>query len=649
LTGATGATGATGLTGATGATGAMGATGPCCELKINVCYKGWVTTEISGATGPVGSNPGDIVLNCKEPSTISTGKIFYVNESHLLEELSQQPEKPFWFWANAENPWDLIKVYFDNTMELCKCKVIVPDECCQLLFDIKNCRIFTPRLAGGWSPECVIATSAPDILFQCITSYDAVNNLICVSVQVVTSDLIKTGLFEFEFTYLHPDSTYVSEVQVLNFDTVNTDTSISGQTAIKGINVSNINMGNHIVWTGKYSYSGSSGSINPLSDSLGFNVFTHEDFHAYNEHSEGPLAIGGDFYINDSNYDVSLNPDPNWSYSLPGDPTSTSMTPKHFQTHLVVGGRILFDNTKQLTSKVGPNIEAFVRIGSKSGSPPSGYAILDEEYHSDQNNVCKNARLSDGGSNYDNLQRYIELTQAVQSFTGAVVPACPVPNLRHAICLSPINFTSTFQNMASNSDNLCLCPDNVTITVQDIAKPTEGTINSLINGTNSITITSDQYTKLVFNAQPSASSPLVINVLEPIVNPIPGEINWILETVGLSNISYPYLLFNIKNTVTKVNIFGITDSFQGSILATGAEIVKTGSKNIDGQVVSKSFFHGTSSNPNSSELHHYPFLGTFNCGSSCASFVLNVTKVSIDCREISVTTNPSECCQQVNV
>ncbi len=319
-------------------------------------------------------------------------------------------------------------------------------------------------------------------------------------------------------------------------------------------------------------------SGNPLDPAEGFNVFTSGDFYASNIHSEGPIAAGGDFYVDTNGYYTNGRNTADFVDTASGDTQPTS---------LLVGGQVLW--TGNYTLQLQGN--SYVKIGDDSNID-----VLNE----DQNGTSVNTRIVPTGQGYAGPQN---LNLGVQQPVASVSPAT-----------LPIDFASAFATMTGTSTELSSCVAN-DVTVEPTTTSGFGKITSLANGTNVLTITADEWDEITFeNVKPTATSPLLINVTDS------GTVVWDTKLNALAPSDAQYILINFPNaTDLTLSNNANTVNIYGSVLAPLADVTFDGSSNIDGQVVSKTFIH------NGGELHPENFSAELECQTSTAISLSNVS------------------------
>lgn len=341
----------------------------------------------------------------------------------------------------------------------------------------------------------------------------------------------------------------------------------------------------------------------PTAPALGFNVFLEGNARLVNNETEGPMAVGGNLKI-DGGYQVSIHSV--GTFQVSGVPVS-----------LVVGGRMEY-----LSGQLAVNSNGYVKIGDCTGSTV---------WYQDPNGAYPPIRITPTSSYDANPRVNLSVSANTIGVSAGVNPVCQG---------GLIDFASRFATMRASSTCMSTLPDNAIITnsagtpIPHTGLPNQVKIN-LQTGQNVLNITGTDFNamdELTFTTPPSASKYLVINVNAA------GTYNWDVPNingVGFSNC--PYVLYNFYNT-TVLNMTG-SGSVQGTIFAPFADLTKTANtSNIEGQVIAKSFVHG------SAENHYAIFSPTITgCGASTpttAAFTVNSNNQCLVCNSF-VFTNTS--------
>ena len=231
------------------------------------------------------------------------------------------------------------------------------------------------------------------------------------------------------------------------------------------------------------------------------------------------------------------------------------------ESGLIVGGKISF------LSGMGMNLNqsAYMKIGDATGT-----TIFDQ-----QNSVDVLTRVSNGS--YDstpriNLQIHQDASTVAQN--------------------NVIDFNGAFNNFRAYSNAI----SNLTPTLSMTNNSGSGNINLVANQTNILNITGTvlaTYSTIIFNQQPSATQPLIINV------DATGLFDWTLPTFsGIGDTQGAFILFNFYNT-DFLNISS-GNTLYGTVFAPNTDFTKSNSGNINGQVIAKAYTHVEG------ELHHHP-------------------------------------------
>lgn len=326
---------------------------------------------------------------------------------------------------------------------------------------------------------------------------------------------------------------------------------------------------------------------NPLSSAGKFNVFTQSNVTLVTNESEGPIAIGGNLTVA-GNYQVA--------FTNVGD-----LTVGNIPIGLVVAGGVT------LTSgQLQVNNKGYVKIGTCTGLTV---------WYKDNNNAFSPIRITKSSDGYPSPSAWIQINTQADGWPGYQQPN-PVSASNNPVCeASPINFSSAFTTLKTNSTNLAQC--------QGVALVTEnanGDVLSNISGQNLY---------LDLPANPTAAKPRIWNVEGTALNSI-NELNlrftptanepliinvstgtsfiWNVKNQNVSG-SMKYIIWNFPNATT-LDIEG-NATIEGSILAPNASVVKTvNQSNIEGQLIAQTY------NQSGGEMHHYPFEGNVDCAST---------------------------------
>ena len=321
---------------------------------------------------------------------------------------------------------------------------------------------------------------------------------------------------------------------------------------------------------------------NPLEGDQGFQIISEGNF-TFNggSHVHGPMAVGGNFIINTSAA-AEINMDPVGTYVFPGDGSTT--------TGLMVKGSVTWTNgfAKVLSNRL-------IHIGNSSGSTQS------------DNGVNMNTQVLPAGTSYNNAKR-IEGT----------VDQTPSPAVFQTVAF---DFASLFNDFRANSDAMAACSNNVqlynssnvAISGNNVTSAQNVRINTLSNGTNYLDLTTtslNNITELNFQSGgiPSASKLLVITV------PLTANFTWNNSNLpGISNTSAPYILWNFTGSSTYTLNVNTASLVVGTIFAPNHNLTKSGTGDIDGNLIAKSITIGTG------EIHFFPFGSSVSMCSTCSN------------------------------
>ncbi len=334
------------------------------------------------------------------------------------------------------------------------------------------------------------------------------------------------------------------------------------------------------------------GPVDPLSAALTFGVMTEGNAKVVTNESQGTMAVGGNLSF--GGYQIGDNAS-SLQFTVPGDARPTA---------LVVGGHVDFggsSGTLQVQS------QAYVKIGDLTGTFVR---------NTDDNNVSVNTRVLP--SNDYNATPSVQLN--TRQPVASVGPT------------SPINFANAFTSFRDTSASLGTC--NNTLTLQDAngnplpatLPPATGAYITLTSGvTNVLNISGanlNNIQTITFRNQPSASTPLLVNV-----DTGGGGYAW--NSPNFSGISGPqaeFVLFNFWNTGSLANpaalsIVAGAQTIESSIYAPNATLSDNSASNTEGSIVAKTYDH------EGGEDHYFPFSTTLSCTSTAAA-AISVVKSS---------------------
>ncbi|MEV4533764.1 choice-of-anchor A family protein [Asanoa sp. NPDC049518] len=296
------------------------------------------------------------------------------------------------------------------------------------------------------------------------------------------------------------------------------------------------------------------GPVNPVEGGLGFLVLVERDATLTGTESEGPVAIGGDLTFG-SAYRIA---------------TERNARVGSGDSPLVIGGRALIGAPKVVDAKV---------FGA-SGKDDGASVVL---------------RGADA--------------------------ATPVPGARKASLdvQQSLDFPGVFAAFRERSQQFGTCAETVKLRnsgggVLDRPVSTPGTrayVSLTPNQTNVLNLTGAEFNNLsdlTFNTQPSAETPLLVNVGTG------ADYEWrTANFAGISDEQAPYILMNFPDA-TSITQVG-ADTAEGTIYAPNAAFTDVNSANNEGNVVVRSYTHGTPA-ANGGETHDLPFNTTVQCGAA---------------------------------
>lgn len=323
---------------------------------------------------------------------------------------------------------------------------------------------------------------------------------------------------------------------------------------------------------------------NPLSPAGKFNIFTQSNVTLVTNESEGPVAIGGNLTVA-GNYQVA--------FTNVGD-----LQVGNIPIGLVVGGGVTLSS-----GQLQVNNKGYVKIGTCTGLTV---------WYKDNNNTFSPIRITKSSETYPSPSTWIQINNQADGWTGYEQPN-NVSASNNPVCeASPINFTTAFTTLKTNSTNLAQC-QGVSVVTENLA----GDPLANISGQNLY---------LDLPANPTASKPRIWNVSgadlnsinelhlkftpsvnEPlIINVSTGSaFTWNVKNQLISG-TMKYIIWNFP-TATTLNIEG-SAAIEGSVLAPNAAVVKTVNQaNIEGQLIAQTYNHS------GGEMHHYPFEGNVDC------------------------------------
>lgn len=313
---------------------------------------------------------------------------------------------------------------------------------------------------------------------------------------------------------------------------------------------------------------------NPLEGNEGFQILSEGNltFTGYT-HVHGPLGIGGNLILNNSGVLAEICMDGVGSYIFPGDGSTT--------TGLLVKGGVTWTagGAKVMGGK-------YMHIGNSTGCIQS------------DNGVNMATQVLPTGGSYNQAKR----------IEGAL-DQTPSPAVFQSV---GFDFTTLFNNyrtvsatLESAANTVQLQNSNgVDITGNNVTSAQNVQINTLSNGVNYLDLSQtslNNITELKLNsgATPSASKLLVITV------PLTSNFVWNNSNMpGLSGFNNgAYILWNFYGSSTYNLTINTASLIIGTIFAPNHNLIKTGTGDIDGNLIAKSMQLGLG------EIHFYPFNG----------------------------------------
>ncbi len=295
---------------------------------------------------------------------------------------------------------------------------------------------------------------------------------------------------------------------------------------------------------------------NPTSSAQGFNVFLKNGATLQSSQIQGPLAIGGALTLS-SNFTVAAN-------------TAGSFRVGGVTVGLLIGGRVNYTSG----SSFNVNSNGYAIIGDSTGSV---------SWYHDNNGASSSIRITDNG--YSN-KPYIQLQQNATYFGVSATS-------NQVFQSGLINFNTAFTQfqtsatvMSAYTNNASLTNPNGNISGSTISSViTNGQVKiNLTSGVNVLNVTGtdlNNVSTITFNNSPDASHVLVVNVNAA------GTYNWnVWNQSGVSQSNAAYIIYNFYNT-TSLTISG-NNSIEGTVFAPSADLNKTSTSNIEGQIIANS-------------------------------------------------------------
>lgn len=287
---------------------------------------------------------------------------------------------------------------------------------------------------------------------------------------------------------------------------------------------------------------------NALSAAYGYNAFIQNGVTIESGDTEGPIAMGGDLTINGS-FTVATQAAGAFFHNN-----------EELAASLVINGKVIYQQNEGINLNQG-----YLKIGDLTDSTV---------YDLDNNNVATNTRVTPGDYN-DTPRILLQRNQVLESIHA--------PDI--------IDFDAAFEELNSASISFSELANNITIENGNKITLAENTLNVL-------NVTGEELnnlTNFTFNNQPTADSPLLINVDHN------DEFVWTVQNqAGIGDQHGAFIVYNFFNS-TQITIESGT-TVMGSILAPSSDFIKKSSDNINGQVIAKSYVHMNG------ELHQHPFV-----------------------------------------
>jgi choice-of-anchor A domain-containing protein/uncharacterized repeat protein (TIGR01451 family) len=325
------------------------------------------------------------------------------------------------------------------------------------------------------------------------------------------------------------------------------------------------------------------GPIDPVAAALGFGVFTEGNANVVTNENEGTMAVGGDLSF--GNYQLANNTA--GSFIVPGDAQPSA---------LVVGGQINFAGSVG-GSRLQVLSNGYVKVGNLTGAFVR---------NTDNNQASVNTRVLPA-NNYD-------ATPNVQLVTQQ-----PVPSVGPT---APINFAAAFATFRSTATDMATCANTVALRTPNgdllptPIPPGSNAVITLAPGvTNVLNIGATDLNNisiLTFNSQPTATTPLLVNVD---TSGVGNSFAWKAPNfAGIGGTQARYVLINFP-TVTTLSLTPSAATVEGSIYAPNADLLDQSASNTEGSVITRTFDH------QGGEIHYFPFSTTLSCGGGALASV----------------------------
>ncbi|TWJ21544.1 putative repeat protein (TIGR01451 family)/choice-of-anchor A domain-containing protein [Micromonospora endolithica] len=343
------------------------------------------------------------------------------------------------------------------------------------------------------------------------------------------------------------------------------------------------------------------GPVNPVAPAQSFGVMTEGDATVIESENEGTMAVGGNLAF--GNYQLANNTA--GSFVVPGDARPSA---------LVVGGRVDFAGSVPGT-RLQVLSSGYAKVGNLTGTFVR---------NTDNNGAQVNTRILPT-NNYDATPR-VELT--TRQPVDSVGPT------------SPLNFAAAYQSFRSTSAELATCENTVVLRTPNgdvLPRPIPPGSNAVVSLTPGVTNVLDisatdlnNISILTFASQPTASTPLLVNVD---TSGVGDNFSWNAPNfAGIGGEQARYILFNFP-TATRLTLTPQARTVEGSLYAPNADHVDLSATNTEGSVITRTFEH------RGGEMHYFPFSTTLACQGA--------TTASIDLVKSSTTTEITTVGQQV--
>lgn len=340
------------------------------------------------------------------------------------------------------------------------------------------------------------------------------------------------------------------------------------------------------------------GPINPVLATEGFLVMTEGDANLIGAENEGTLAVGGNLTF--AQYQLATVSAGNFIDFGDNNPTA-----------LVVNERVDFANSTPGT-RLQVLQNGYVKIRDLTNTVVRNV---------DNNNAAVNTRVLPV-DDYDAFPR-VEL-----------VTRQPVSSVGPAFVL---DIAAAFQSFRSASTELATCQNTVALRDPNgdpIPTPIPPGTNAVIdlspNTTNVLNISAtdlDNISVLTFADQPTASSPLLVNVNTTDVG---DSFSWTSPTfAGVGGPEARFILFNFP-TATSLTLAAGGATVEGTIYAPRADYTDLDQSNTEGNIIARTLAH------RGGEIHDYPFSTTLACSNGTPTPTPSVTPT------VTPTATPTE-------